>query len=158
MKRDDESTPEVKEEHALLELENTDLLKFGMIPEFIGRVPVVAPLNPLDEKALIQILTMPKNALVKQFTHLLEIDDVDLKFSEDAVSAIAQKALERKTGARGLRAIIEECMLEVMFEVPSKPEIKEVVITRETITDKKQPIVVMGNEEEEEESTTALAS
>lgn len=159
MKRDGE-LKELGDEVRLLELENEDLLKYGMIPEFIGRVPVIAPLMPLDEAALIQILTTPRNALVKQFTHLLEIDEVDLTFTEDAVLAIAQKALARKTGARGLRAIIEECMLEIMYEVPSNPEIKEVIITKETISEKKQPMIVLHgtDEEENQEPKTALAS
>lgn len=159
MKREGE-VKELGDEVRLLELENEDLLKYGMIPEFIGRVPVIAPLMPLDEAALIQILTTPRNALVKQFTHLLEIDEVDLTFTEDAVSAIAQKALARKTGARGLRAIIEECMLEIMYEVPSNPEIKEVIITKETICEKKQPMIVLHgtDEEDTQEPKTALAS
>ena len=130
---------------SLIELENEDMLKYGMIPEFVGRIPVVAPLDHLDEPALIEILTRPKNALVKQFKHLLDLDGVELNFTDDAYTAIAHKALERKTGARGLRAIIEECMLDIMYEVPSNPSIKEVVITKEVITESKAPMIVMHN-------------
>lgn len=144
-----------KDDNILVDLENQDLLKYGMIPEFIGRVPVVAPLCQLDETALIQILTKPRNALVKQFTHLLELDDVQLSFTDEAYVAIAQKALARKTGARGLRAIIEQAMLETMYEVPSNAEIREVVITKETITEGKQPMLVMETDTKEK---TALAS
>ena len=124
-------------------LETEDLMKFGMIPEFIGRLPIIAPLEPLDERALIEILTKPKNALVKQYTHLIEMEGVDLKFTPDALNAIAKKALEKKTGARGLRTIIEKCMLDVMFDIPSNPTLKEVVVTQESINDNKPPMMVM---------------
>jgi ATP-dependent Clp protease ATP-binding subunit ClpX len=127
-------------------LETEDLLKFGIIPEFIGRIPVISALNPLDEDALIQILTKPKNAIVKQYQHLLEMEGVDLSFTDDALRAIARKALEKKTGARGLRSIIERGMLEVMYEVPSNPRVKEVIITPEVIDDTKKPIMVLHKE------------
>ncbi len=135
-----------KQDVSLTDIETEDLLKFGMIPEFVGRIPVIAALENLDEQALIEILTKPKNALAKQFKHLLGMDGVELTFTDEAYQAIAQKALERKTGARGLRAIIEGCMLDVMYDVPSNPSIKEIVITREVITDKQKPIIVMQNE------------
>lgn len=116
-----------------------DLLKFGLIPEFIGRLPVIAKLDKLDEAALIQILTEPKNALTKQYKALLEIDGVQLEFDEDAVVEIAKKAIKRNTGARGLRSIIEETMTDIMFEVPSNKHIKRCIVTKECITEDTQP-------------------
>ncbi len=112
-----------------------DLLKFGLIPEFIGRLPVLASLEQLDENALVQILTEPKNALVKQYQKMIELDDVQLTFEDDALIEIAKLAIERKTGARGLRSIIESIMLEVMYELPSREDIKECVITKESVTE-----------------------
>lgn len=128
------------------QLETEDLLKFGMIPEFVGRIPVVAPLDELDKEALIEILTKPKNALVKQYSHLLSMEGVELTFTDDALLAIADKALARKSGARGLRAIIENCMLEVMFDVPSNPSVKEVIVTPEVVNEGKTPVMVLHNE------------
>ena len=130
----------------LPQIDTQDLLKFGMIPEFVGRIPVIATLDELDEEALIQILTKPRNALVKQFTHLVDLDGVSLSFTPEALKAIADEAMKRKTGARGLRSILENCMLDVMYDVPSNPSIKEVVITEEVITEDKDPMVVMHNE------------
>ncbi len=118
-----------------------DLIKFGIIPEFIGRVPVIASLETLDEKALISILTKPKNALVKQYTRLFEYDDVMLNFTDDALVAVAKKAIERKTGARGLRAILEETMTEIMYEIPSNDKIKQVTITKECIENGTLPLI-----------------
>jgi ATP-dependent Clp protease ATP-binding subunit ClpX len=135
-----------KQENLLKDVETEDLLKFGMIPEFIGRIPIIVPLAPLDEAALIEILVKPKNAIVKQYQHLLGMEQVDLSFTEDALKAIAQKALEKKTGARGLRAIIERCMLDVMFDVPSSSGIKEVIITADVINLSKEPEIVMHKE------------
>ncbi|MCP8967341.1 ATP-dependent protease ATP-binding subunit ClpX [Ectobacillus ponti] len=112
-----------------------DLLKFGLIPEFIGRLPVIANLEQLDEAALVEILTKPKNALVKQYQKLLELDDVELEFEEGALLEIAKKAIERKTGARGLRSIIEGMMLDVMFELPSRDDIEKCIISKETVVD-----------------------
>ncbi|MGX9290957.1 ATP-dependent protease ATP-binding subunit ClpX [Bacillus sp. A015] len=120
-----------------------DLLRFGLIPEFIGRLPVIASLEPLDEKALVEILTKPKNALVKQYTKMLELDDVELEFEEDALSEIAKKAIERKTGARGLRSIIEGIMLDVMFDLPSRDDIEKCVITGATVADAEPPRLVL---------------
>ncbi|HBH62593.1 MAG TPA: ATP-dependent Clp protease ATP-binding subunit ClpX [Nitrospiraceae bacterium] len=118
-----------------------DLIKYGLIPEFVGRLPVVASLEELGESALIRILTEPKNALVKQYQRLFSFDNVRLKFAEKACTAIAREAVKRKTGARGLRAILEEIMLDVMYEIPSQPDIKECVITEEVITKKEKPIL-----------------
>ncbi|HSH24580.1 MAG TPA: ATP-dependent protease ATP-binding subunit ClpX [Massilibacterium sp.] len=116
-----------------------DLLSFGLIPEFIGRLPVIASLHQLDEEALVRILTEPKNALVKQYTKLLELDGVELEIEEEALTEIAKKAIERQTGARGLRSIIEDIMLDVMFELPSNEEIKKCVITKETVLGESSP-------------------
>ncbi|SFD58664.1 ATP-dependent Clp protease ATP-binding subunit ClpX [Lentibacillus persicus] len=110
-----------------------DLLRYGLIPEFIGRIPVIGSLAPLDEDALVEILTKPKNALVKQYEKLFEIDNVELEFEEEALRGIAHKAIERKTGARGLRSIIESIMLDVMFELPSREDIEKCIITKETV-------------------------
>lgn len=125
-----------------------DLLKFGIIPEFIGRIPVVATLDLLDEDALMQILKEPKNALVKQYQKLLELDDVELEFRDDALRAIAKKAIERNTGARGLRSIVESTMMECMYEVPSRDDVKKVIVTKEAVEGKEQPILVSKDEEE----------
>ena len=123
-----------------------DLLKFGLIPEFIGRLPVIATLEELTEDALIDILTTPKNSLVKQFQKLFDMDGVKLTFTQGALRAVAHKALERESGARGLRAILEEAMLEVMYEVPSKQGIKEVVINEEAISKGETPLIVYEKE------------
>ena len=125
-----------------------DLLKFGIIPEFIGRIPVIATLDLLDEDALMQILQEPKNAIVKQYKKLLEIDDVELDFEEDALRAIAKKAIERNTGARGLRSIVENVMMETMYEVPSREDVKKVIVTKDSVDEKSQPIMVVKDEEE----------
>ncbi len=125
-----------------------DLLKYGLIPEFIGRLPVVATLDELDEKALIRVLTEPRNALAKQYEKLLSFEKVKLKLTEGALGAIARKAYLQKTGARGLRAILEEVMLEVMYDVPSQKQIKEVVITEEVVLGKSQPIRIFEQDKE----------
>lgn len=126
--------------------ETEDILRFGMIPEFVGRLPVLATLDELDVPALIEILTKPKNALVKQYQKLFEIENVSLKFTEPAMREIAQEALRRKTGARGLRAIVEELMLDVMYEIPGKSNVRECVVTDEVVSRKKEPILVYENE------------
>ena len=126
-----------------------DLLKFGIIPEFIGRIPVVATLDLLDEEALMQILKEPKNALVKQYQKLLELDDVELEFRDDALRAIAKKAIERNTGARGLRSIVENTMMVCMYEVPSRDDVKKVIVTKEAVEGTEQPILVSKDDEEE---------
>ena len=119
-----------------------DLLKFGLIPEFIGRLPVITTVSPLDRDALIKILSEPKNALVKQYRRLFEIDNVELEFSEDAIEAIADQALLRGTGARGLRAIMEEVLLNVMYEVPSRDDVAKVVVTGEVVLDSVNPTLI----------------
>lgn len=132
----------------LEDIQPEDLLKFGLIPEFIGRLPVVATLDELDERALIKILSEPKNALIKQYQRLFEIEDVKLKFTDDSLKAIANLALQRKLGARGLRAILEEVMLDLMYDVPSEPDIKEVVISEDTIVRSEQPLIVYEHQAE----------
>ncbi len=130
----------------LAQVRNADLLKFGMIPEFIGRLPVIATLEELDEGALVQVLTEPKNALTKQYRRLFEMDNVQLTFTEGALRAIAHQAIKRKTGARGLRAILEQAMLDIMYDIPSQRNILEVVISEEVINRKEKPLVVYQKE------------
>ena len=129
-------------------LEAEDLFKFGLIPEFVGRLPVIATLDELDEAALIDILTRPKNALVRQYQQLFEMEGVDLSFTDGALGAVAKEALTRKTGARGLRAILEEIMFDVMYELPGKTDVRECVVTDEVVQRKKEPILVYQNEGE----------
>lgn len=125
-----------KREKTDLSMVNTeDLLKFGLIPEFIGRVPIIVSLDALDEDALVRILKEPKNSLIKQYQKLFDLDDVKLHFNDDAIAEIAKKAYDQKTGARGLRTIIENLLLDVMYEIPSRDEIKEVIVTKESIDD-----------------------
>ena len=119
-----------------------DLLKFGLIPEFIGRLPLIASVSKLDQEALVQILTEPRNALVKQYQKLFELDGVELEFTDDALDAVADQALLRGTGARGLRAILEEVLLGVMYDLPSETDVGRCVITRETVVDKVHPTLV----------------
>ena len=138
-----ESEKEVSKYKVFEELLPQDLLKFGLIPEFIGRLPVIATLKELDKEALGKILVEPKNSLVKQYKKLFEIDNVELVFEDDAISAIVDKAIERKTGARGLRSIIEEIMTDIMFEIPSNPKIAKCTVTRDTVLNGKEPEVVI---------------
>ncbi|HEV3230834.1 MAG TPA: AAA family ATPase, partial [Candidatus Dormibacteraeota bacterium] len=140
------------------EVQPQDLLKYGLIPEFIGRLPIIVNIDYLDEADIIRILTEPKNAFVKQYKKFFALDDVELEFEEGALAAIAKKALARGTGARGLKSIIEEALLNSMFEVPSRPEIKRCVITERSITDGVEPDLVIGEaviEELEEQSQSA---
>jgi ATP-dependent Clp protease ATP-binding subunit ClpX len=132
-KRPGELLPEVTPE---------DLLKFGFIPEFIGRLPVIATLSELDEDAMVQILKEPKNALVKQYQKLFEMEHVRLKFTDGSLVAIAKESLKRKTGARGLRSILENAMLDIMYDIPSQTMVKEVVISEDVIYNKEKPIIV----------------
>ena len=125
-----------------------DLLKFGLIPEFVGRLPIVTTLEELDKEALINILTKPKNALVKQYKKLLAMDGVDLEFKPEAVEAIVEKAIERKTGARGLRSIIEEIMRDIMFDIPSNPKIEKCIVTKETVNEKTKPEIIINESKE----------
>jgi len=130
---DDPEHEDFEEGQLLEKVLPEDLLNYGLIPEFIGRLPVITSLKPLDEKTLIEILTTPKNALVKQFEKLFEMDDVELEFEDDALKEIARDAMERKTGARGLRSIIENIMLDTMFELPSREDIEKCIITKESV-------------------------
>ncbi|MFP6627320.1 MAG: ATP-dependent Clp protease ATP-binding subunit ClpX [Deltaproteobacteria bacterium] len=131
-----------KNQAILQEVQAEDLLKFGLIPEFVGRIPVVATLEDLDEDALVRILEEPKNALIKQYSKLFEMENVRLKFTEGSLRAIAKEAYARKSGARGLRAIMETIMLDLMYDVPDQPEIEEVVISEEVVLKKDKPLVV----------------
>ena len=133
---------EVENEKALVHLEPEDLLKFGLIPEFIGRLPVIVTLGELDVEALKKIMTEPKNALVKQYEKLFELDDVELEMTDDAIDAIAHKAIERKTGARGLRSIFEKIMNEVMYEIPSRENISKCIVTEETVNNGNEPKLI----------------
>ncbi|AJD91683.1 ATP-dependent protease [Jeotgalibacillus malaysiensis] len=154
-----ESKGDLTERELLAKLVPEDLLKFGLIPEFIGRLPVTATLETLDEEALISILTKPKNALVKQYQKMLELDDVELEFEEEALREISRKAIERKTGARGLRSIIENLMLDVMFDLPSKEEIKKCIITPGAVEQTERPILLREDgsqiDLDDEEKTSA---
>jgi ATP-dependent Clp protease ATP-binding subunit ClpX len=153
----DNKQQELGQKELLSKVLPEDLLRFGLIPEFIGRLPVIASLEQLDEAALIEILTKPKNALVKQYQKMLELDDVELEFEEDALEEIAKKAIERKTGARGLRSIIEGIMLDVMFDLPSRDDITKCIITSETVTENSLPKLIMedGTVVDEERKTSA---
>ncbi|MEQ8585824.1 MAG: ATP-dependent Clp protease ATP-binding subunit ClpX [Thalassobaculaceae bacterium] len=141
---DDRRTGEI-----LRGVEPEDLLKFGLIPEFVGRLPVIATLEDLDEEALIEILTQPKNALVKQYQRLFEMEDVKLEFREDALSAIAQKAIERKTGARGLRSIMESILLDPMYDLPGAEDVEEIIINGDVVSAGAKPIFVHGERRED---------
>ena len=137
---------EIKQFETFKELLPQDLLKFGLIPEFIGRLPIVATLKELDREALVKILVEPKNSLVRQYHKLFEIDEVELVFEDEALEAIVDKAIERKTGARGLRSIIEDIMRDIMFEIPSNPNIEKCTINKETVNSRKEPDVVINPE------------
>jgi len=131
------------------ELEPEDLLKFGLIPEFVGRLPVIATLTDLDEEALVTILTQPKNALVKQYQRLFELEDALLSFTDDALKAIAKHAIKRKTGARGLRSILEEILLDTMFELPGMDNVEEVVVNEEAVTSDAAPLMIYADAKKE---------
>ncbi len=148
-----ESDDERKMGELLKGVEPEDLLRFGLIPEFIGRVPVIATLEDLDEDALVKILMEPKNALVKQYQRLFEMEDVQLTFSDDALSGIARKAIERKTGARGLRSIMEGILLDTMFDLPSFKGIEEIVISPEVVEGSARPLRIYSERAEEIESS-----
>ena len=137
----------------LRDVEPEDLLKFGLIPEFVGRLPVIATLDDLDKEALVKILTAPKNALVKQYQRLFEMEDVTLTFRDNALDAIAAKAVERKTGARGLRSIMEDILLETMFELPDMNSVEEVVINREVAQDGAQPLYIYSERRDDLDSS-----
>lgn len=135
------SKKQTKEADILQKVEPQDILKFGLIPELIGRLPVITTLEPLDKAALVSILTKPRNALTKQYRRLLEMDNVELEFEPDALEAVAEKTLERNTGARGLRSVLEEIIMHVMYEVPSDPAVSRVVVTRAAVEQKEKPTV-----------------
>ena len=145
----DVKSPEDRRTGDLLkDVEPEDLLKYGLIPEFVGRLPVVATLEDLDEPALIQILQQPKNAIVKQYQKLFEMEEVKLTFTEDALLAIAQRAIARNTGARGLRSIMEDILLETMYELPGSTGIEEVVINRDVVEGRAQPLLTYSKKSE----------
>ena len=154
----DPNKVDVEEGSIMAKLIPEDLLKFGLIPEFIGRLPVLASLEQLNETALVQILTEPKNALAKQYQKMLELDGVELEFDEGALTAIAKEAIERKTGARGLRSIIESTMLDVMYELPSREDVKKCIITAKTITDKERPKLLLEDGTELDEGSDTKTS
>ncbi len=131
------------------ELEPEDLLKFGLIPEFVGRLPVIATLTDLDQDALVTILTQPKNALIKQYQRLFELEEAKLKFTDDALNAIAKRAIERKTGARGLRSIMEDILLDTMFELPGTENVEEVVVNEEAVNSESQPLLIYADRKDE---------
>ena len=135
----------------LLYAERIDLLKFGLIPEFIGRLPVIVTLEELSEEALIRIMKEPKNALVKQYSKLFEMDGVELVIEDEAIEEIAKRALERKAGARGLRSIFEQTMTDVMFELPSQKDVVRCIVTAETIRERKEPILIRKGEDKTED-------
>ena len=133
-------------EELFKELLPQDLLKFGLIPEFVGRLPIIATLKELDKTALLDIITKPKNSLVKQYKRLLELDNVELEFEDEALELIVNKAIERKTGARGLRSILEEIMRDIMFDIPSNPKIEKCIVTKQTIENGEPPKIIVNDE------------
>ena len=143
-----QSRRELKLGELLEQVQPEDLLKFGLIPEFIGRLPVIATLHELDEAALVDILTKPRNSLQKQYQKLFELDGIKLKFTKGALAAVAREALERKSGARGLRAILESSMLDIMYDIPSKVGVKEVIINEDVIVKQEPPLIVYQKEAE----------
>jgi ATP-dependent Clp protease ATP-binding subunit ClpX len=149
------SPDERKTGEILREIEPEDLLKFGLIPEFVGRLPVIATLEDLDETALVEILTAPKNALVKQYQKLFDMEEVELTFSEDALSAIARKAVARRTGARGLRSILEGILLDSMFDLPGYDAVEEVVINREVVDGGASPLLIYSDRGEDASSSAS---
>ena len=148
-----ESKKELDKYKIFEELLPQDLLKFGLIPEFVGRLPIIATLKELDRDALVNIVTKPKNALTKQYKKLLQLDGVELEFEPEALNAIVEKAIERNTGARGLRSIIEDIMRDIMFDVPSNPKIEKCIITKETVENKAKPKLIINENKEIEKST-----
>ena len=140
-----DSTKDIDKYKVFEQLLPQDLLKFGLIPEFVGRLPIIATLEELDRSALIEILTKPKNALIKQYKKLFAMDNVELEFDDEAIGLIVDKAIERKTGARGLRSIIEEIMRDIMFEIPSNPKIEKCIVTKETVANGEPPKIIINN-------------
>ena len=136
-------------------VEPQDFIKYGLIPEFVGRLPVITSVDELDKEALIEVLTKPKNALVKQFQKVFELDNVELSFTAGALESIAELAMNRKTGARGLRSILEDTLLDVMYESPSREDIQKIVVSKETVIDKLPPKMVITQEEDTDTSKQA---
>ena len=151
-----QSEKEINKYEIFKELLPQDLLRFGLIPEFIGRLPIIATLKDLDREALVKILIEPKNSLVKQYKKLFEYDNVELEFEQDALEAIVDKAIERKTGARGLRSIIEEIMRDIMFEIPSNSKIEKCIITKQTVLEKEEPKLVINEFRENDTNNQEL--
>ena len=145
-----ESKKDTNRTEILKQMLPQDLLKFGMIPEFVGRLPIVATLDALTKEALIDILTKPKNSLIKQYTKLVELDGVELEFEPEAIQAIVDQAIERNTGARGLRSIIESIMRDIMFDIPSNDKITKCIITKETALNKAQPKIIIDENKKRE--------
>ncbi len=151
-------TSKMDEKELLKNLEPEDLLKYGLIPEFVGRIPVLVTLEELDEAALVQILTEPKNALTKQYKKLFQLDEVEVDFEEEALVAIAKKAITRKTGARGLRGITESIMNDIMYDIPSRDDIAKIIITRNTVDQGDAPTIILKTAEEQPETPAENAS
>ena len=145
----DDDSVKVDKDNALSFIEPQDILKYGLIPELIGRLPVIVTLDELDEDALIRIMKEPKNALVKQYQKLFGMDDVELEITDDAISAIARKAITRKTGARGLRSIFEKIMSDIMYEIPSRNDVQKCIITKETVEDGVKPQLILHGKKKE---------
>src|SRR5687768_2085152 len=141
--------PSERTREIMQQVEPEDLIHYGLIPELVGRLPVVANLDPLDADTLVEILQKPRNALLKQYQRLFDMEDVALTFQKEAIRAIAERSVERKTGARGLRAVVEETMLDIMFEIPSRSDIDEVVVTREAVLEGKPPIYVLKRRDDQ---------
>ena len=148
----DKQEPIKVKDTLLLQAQPEDLQKFGLIPELVGRLPVTVHLENLDEKELVKILSEPKNALVKQYTKMFELEGIGLTFDKDALRTIAKKSKDRGTGARGLRSILENCMQEIMFEVPSRSDIREVVVTSDSIENGGPPLLVLNPLDEEKQA------
>ena len=149
-----ESNKDIERSKILKELLPQDLLKFGLIPEFVGRLPIITTLEELDRDTLIRIVTETKNALVKQYQKLLKLDDVDLEFEREALELIVDKAIERKTGARGLRSIIEDVMRDIMYDIPSNPKIEKCIITKATVENKEKPTLIINENKQPKKKTT----
>ena len=145
-------TPEKMKKNPFFNVEPDDLLRYGLIPELVGRLPVAVPLDALDEDALVRILIEPKNALLKQYQKLFELENVRLTIEKEALKAIAQKAIKRGTGARGLRAILEEMMTDIMFELPSRDDVREVAVTAECVTAGRAPLLVTERPRQKKEA------
>lgn len=144
-------SPKTRASYELLsQVQSEDLLKYGLIPELVGRLPIIVALEDLDETALVEILLRPKNALIKQFSKLMELEGIRLTFDEKAASAIARRALEKKTGARGLRAVVEDVLLDIMYESPSRPDIEEIVITENTVANGELPLYILREQKKKE--------